>query len=98
MHNLSDQHTNVVNHILTYLKSSPSKGIMLSRHEYLDMEGYTNSDFAESRLDRKSTLVYVSFVGGNLVTLRSKKQNESHFLVQKLNTVHPIMQLLNLLD
>ena len=37
--------------------------------------GYIDFDFVRSRLDRKSTLRYVSFVGGNLVTWRSEKQN-----------------------
>ena len=37
--------------------------------------GYIDSDFVRSKLDRKSTLRYVSFVGGNLVTWRSEKQN-----------------------
>ena len=75
MHNTSDRHINVVNRILAYLKSSPGKGIMFSKHGHLDIEGYTNSDFVKSRLDRKSTSRCVSFVGGNLVTWRSKKQN-----------------------
>ena len=75
MHNSSDQDMNVVNHILVYLKSYPGKGIMFSRHGHLDSEGYTNSDFARSRLDKKSTPKYVSFVGGNLVNWKSKKQN-----------------------
>lgn len=34
-----------------------------------------DSDFDRSRLDRKSTLGFVSFVGGNLVTWISKKKN-----------------------
>ena len=75
MHNSSDQDMNVVNHILIYMKSSPGKGIMFSRYGHLDSEGYTNFDFARSRLDRKSTPKYVSFVGGNLVNWKSKKQN-----------------------
>ena len=48
---------------------------MFSKHGHLDIVGYTNSDFAGSILDRKSTSGYVSFVGGNLVTWRSEKQN-----------------------
>jgi hypothetical protein len=40
----------------------------------LDIVGYTDSDFAGSKLERKSTSGYLSFVGGNLVTWRSKKQ------------------------
>jgi hypothetical protein len=40
----------------------------------LDVEGYTDADWAGSILDRKSTSGYFTFVGGNLVTWRSKKQ------------------------
>ncbi|RVW45702.1 hypothetical protein CK203_105145 [Vitis vinifera] len=60
-----------VNIILAYMKSSPSKHIMFSRHGHLDIESYIDSDFAGSILDRKPTSRYVSFVGGNLVTSRT---------------------------
>ena len=59
---------NAVNRILASLKSSTREGIMFSRHEHLDIEGYIDSDFAESKLDKKSTSRYMSFVGGKLVT------------------------------
>ena len=36
--------------------------------------GYSDADWAES-FDRKSTTGYCTFVGGNLVTWKSKKQN-----------------------
>ena len=75
MHNPSDRHMSAVNRILAYLKSSPGKCIMFSKHGHLYIMGYTDSDFAGSKLDRKSTSGYVSFVGDNLVTWRSKKQN-----------------------
>ena len=75
MYNLSDQRMNAVNRILAYLKSSPDKDIMFSKHGHLDINGDINFDFVESRLDRKFTSRYVSFVGGNLVTWRSKNQN-----------------------
>ncbi|XP_059650411.1 uncharacterized mitochondrial protein AtMg00810-like [Cornus florida] len=73
--NPNDRHMNAVNHILAYLKSSLGKGIIFSRHRHLDIIGYTDFDFAGAKLDRKTTSGYVSFVGGNLVTWRSKKQN-----------------------
>ena len=38
-------------------------------------EAYTNVDWARSIKDRRSTTDYCSFVGGNLVTWRSNKQN-----------------------
>ena len=75
MHNPSNQHMSIVNHILAYLKSSPGKGILFSKHGHLDIEGYTDSDFAGSKLDRNSTSGYVSFVRGDLVTWRSKKKS-----------------------
>ena len=75
MHNPSDQHMNAVNRILAYLKSAPGKGVLFSKHEHFDVVGYTDSDFAGSKLDRKSTSGYLAFVGGNLVSWKSKKQN-----------------------
>lgn len=62
-----------VNRILAYLKSSLGKGIMFSKHGHLDIMGYIDSDFAGSKVDMKSTSRYPTFVGGNLVTWRSKK-------------------------
>jgi hypothetical protein len=47
---------------------------MFSKNNCLDVEGYTDADWAGSILDRKSTSRYFTFVGGNLVTWRSKKQ------------------------
>ena len=39
------------------------------------MDVFTNADWAGSVIDRKSTSLYCTFVGGNLVTRRNKKQN-----------------------
>ena len=39
------------------------------------MEVYTNADYAGLIVDRRSTTGYCMFLGGNLVTWRSKKQN-----------------------
>ena len=48
---------------------------MFSRNGQLVVLGYTDSDWAGNMKDRKSTAGYFTFVGGNLVTWRSKKQN-----------------------
>lgn len=74
MHNPSEDHMSAVMRILPYLKSSPGKGLMFSKHSHLNVEGYTDADWAGNILDRKSTSGYFTFVGGNLVTWRSKKQ------------------------
>lgn len=54
---------NAVNCILAYLKYFPSEAIMFSKYGHLSVVGYTDSEFAGYRLDRKSTSGYVSFVG-----------------------------------
>ena len=74
MHNPSEDHMGVVIRILRYLKSSPGKGLMFSENVHLNIEGYTNADWAGNILDRNSTSGYFTFMGGNLVTWRSKKQ------------------------
>nr|CAD1840715.1 unnamed protein product [Ananas comosus var. bracteatus] len=63
-----------VERILRYLKSTPGKGILFSNHGHLKVEGYTDADWAGSADNRRSTSGYLTFVGGNLVTWRSKKQ------------------------
>lgn len=74
MHNPSEDHMDAALRILRYLKSAPGKGIMFSKNNHLSIEGYTDADWAASVSDRKSTSGYFTFVGGNLVTWRSKKQ------------------------
>lgn len=39
------------------------------------MAAYTDADYAGSIVDRRFTSSYCTFIGGNLVTWRSKKQN-----------------------
>jgi hypothetical protein len=39
------------------------------------VKGYTHADWAGSKIDRRSIFGYFTFIGGNLVTWRSKKQN-----------------------
>ena len=60
--------------ILRYIKSSLGKGLMFSKNNHLDIEGYTDADWAENISDKKSTSGYFTFIGGNLVIWRSKKQ------------------------
>ncbi|KAL5546306.1 hypothetical protein UlMin_005993, partial [Ulmus minor] len=63
-----------VERILRYLKSAPGKGLLFTKHNHLKIEGYTDADWAGSADNRRSTSGYFTFVGGNLVTWRSKKQ------------------------
>ncbi|PRQ42655.1 putative RNA-directed DNA polymerase [Rosa chinensis] len=74
MHAPSEDHMNAVYRILRYLKAAPGKGLLFAKKDKLIVEGYTDADWAGSKVDRRSTSGYFTFVGGNLVTWRSKKQ------------------------
>ncbi|XP_042495154.1 uncharacterized mitochondrial protein AtMg00810-like [Macadamia integrifolia] len=67
-------HLDAMYRILIYLKSSPGKGLLYARNNHLRIEGYSDAEWAGSISDRRSTSSYCTFVGGNLVTWRSKKQ------------------------
>ncbi|XP_019052185.1 PREDICTED: uncharacterized protein LOC109114293 [Nelumbo nucifera] len=73
MHNPKIPHMKAVERILRYLKSCLGKGILFRKNDRIEVEGYTDADWAGSVGDRKSTSGYCTFVGGNLVTWRSKK-------------------------
>ena len=75
MHCPSEDHMDAVFRILKYLKSAPGKGLLFSKNGHLNISGYTDADWAGNVTDRRSTSGYFTFVGGNFVTWRSKKQN-----------------------
>ncbi|KAK4397606.1 Retrovirus-related Pol polyprotein from transposon RE2 [Sesamum angolense] len=60
--------------ILKYIKASPGKGLLFKRHGHVKIEAFSDADYAGAKDDRKSTSGYCTYVGGNLVTWRSKKQ------------------------
>ena len=63
-----------IEHILCYLKGAPGRGILYSNHGHNRVECFTDTDWAGSKKDRRSTSGYCVFVGGNLVSWKSKKQ------------------------
>ncbi|KAK2988057.1 hypothetical protein RJ640_001998 [Escallonia rubra] len=76
MHNPGEQHMNAVLRILRYLKSAHGQGILFTKNEdHQSVDVYTDADWAGAVDDRRSTSSYFTFVGGNLVKWRSKKQN-----------------------
>ena len=63
-----------VNKILRYLKDTPGRGIVFQRNGHLDLQAYTDADWAGDRDERKSTSGYFTIVEENLVTSKRKKQ------------------------
>ncbi|XP_052299567.1 retrovirus-related Pol polyprotein from transposon RE1 isoform X1 [Citrus sinensis] len=75
MHSPCKEHLEAVYKVLKYLKKTPGKGLLFKKNNNLQVEVYTDADWAGSVIDRRSTSGYCTFVGGNLVTWRSKKQS-----------------------
>ena len=66
-------HWAVVEQILCYLKGTPGRGILYSNHGHNRIEGFSDADWTGSKEYRRSTSRYYVFVGGHLVSQKSKK-------------------------
>jgi hypothetical protein len=64
----------VVKRILRYLVSTSCFGIWYPKESTFDLIGYSDSDYARSKVDRKSTSGTCQFLGRSLVSWCSKKQ------------------------
>ena len=53
---------------------TPGKEILFQKTRNIELEAYSDADWAGSIVDRRSTYGYCTFLGGNLVKWRSKKQ------------------------
>lgn len=67
-------HWEAVLRIVKYLKAYPGCGLFYRANGHLRVEAFTDSDWAGSPSDRRSTTGYCVFLGGNLVNWKSKKQ------------------------
>ncbi|KAB2615107.1 hypothetical protein D8674_021695 [Pyrus ussuriensis x Pyrus communis] len=74
MHSPTIEHLNLVKRILRYLRGSVGRGILMTKNDHTHIMGYCDGDWAGNAIDRKSTSGHCTFVGGNLVTWKSKKQ------------------------
>ncbi|CAJ2640890.1 unnamed protein product [Trifolium pratense] len=75
MHQPKEIHLQAALRIVQYLKGTPGRGILFERNGSVGLEAYTDADYAGSIVDRRSTTGYCTFLGGNLVTWKSKKQS-----------------------
>ena len=74
MNELRESHQGAADRILAYLKGSIGQGLLFKKGSEPSINIYTDSDYAGSLDDNRSTSRYCSFIRGNLVTWRSKKQ------------------------
>ncbi|WZZ78367.1 hypothetical protein YC2023_098939 [Brassica napus] len=69
-----EHHWRMVERLLMYLNGSPDQGVWMGCNGSTEVVGYCDADWAGDRADRRSTTGYYTFIGGNLVTWKSKKQ------------------------
>jgi hypothetical protein len=68
-------HLRAVKRILRYLRHTPSIGLWYPKGATFDLIGYSDSDYAGCKIDRKSTYGGCHLLGRSLVSWTSKKQN-----------------------
>ncbi|XP_059428579.1 uncharacterized mitochondrial protein AtMg00810-like [Corylus avellana] len=69
-----DIHWTAVERILCYLKHSITHGILIWPCKTFHLIAFSDADWAGCLDDRKSTSIYCTFLGANLLTWNSKKQ------------------------
>ncbi|CAN0843508.1 Retrovirus-related Pol polyprotein from transposon RE1 [Linum grandiflorum] len=74
MHHPNEEHLEAVMRILRYLKSTPGMGLHFQKHQNKGISVYSDASWTTELTDRRFTSAYCSYVWGNLVTRRSKKQ------------------------
>jgi len=73
--NPKQSHFSVVKRIIRYLLDTMNIGLWYPKNFTCTLIGYSDSDFAGSITDRKSTSETCQFIGSALVSWHSKKQN-----------------------
>ncbi|XP_022751424.1 uncharacterized protein LOC111300070 [Durio zibethinus] len=72
--NPSELHFKAAKRVLRYVKGTSELGIWFKKNESSRLVGFTDSDWAGSHKDMKSTSGYVFFIGLNVFSWNSKKQ------------------------
>ncbi|KAJ9542929.1 hypothetical protein OSB04_029435 [Centaurea solstitialis] len=70
-----ESHLGAVKRILKYLKGTPNFSLWYPKDFGFELTAFTDSDHADCKLNRKSTLGACQFLGDKLVSWSSRKQN-----------------------
>jgi hypothetical protein len=73
--NPKECHLMAVKRIFRYLVHTPNLGLWYPKGSTFDLLGYSDSDYAGCKVDRKITIRTCQFLGRSLVSWSSKKQN-----------------------
>jgi len=72
--NPNESHYNAAKRIPIYPKGTMNVGLWYPNEDTLNFKGYSNSDFAGCKLDKKSTSGICLLVGASLISWNNKKQ------------------------
>jgi hypothetical protein len=73
--NPKECHLMAIKRIFRYLVHTPNLGLWYPKGSTFDLLGYSDSDYAGCKVDRKSTTGTCQFLGSSLVSWSLKKQN-----------------------
>lgn len=74
LHAPTEENWSSVKRILRYLKDTASYGLLITKSKDTALNVYSDADWASDVADRKSTTGYAVFMGNNLISWNSKKQ------------------------
>jgi hypothetical protein len=80
-------HLMAVKRIFRYLVHTPNLGLWYPKGSTFDLLGYSDSDYAGCKVDRKSTTGTCQFLGRSLMSWISKKQNSVALSTAKVEYV-----------
>src|SRR3954467_15816125 len=80
-------HVVAVKRIFQYLVHTPNFGLWYPKDSSFNLIGYTDSDWAGDKVERKSTFGGCQFLCRSLVSWSSKKQNCVSLSTTKLSTL-----------
>ena len=73
--NPSPRHVEIIDRVLSYLKTHRTHDIMYVKNGSIEPEGYVDADFAGDTSDRKSTAGYAFMLGGSAFSWSSKRES-----------------------
>ncbi|KAK9051665.1 hypothetical protein SSX86_028293 [Deinandra increscens subsp. villosa] len=104
MHAPTNGHLQIALRLLKYLKKSPGMGIFIGSGSLTDLKVYADADWAKCLITRKSVTGFCVFLGGSLISWKSKKQTtisrstaEAEYRAMCAGTCE-VMWLINLLS
>lgn len=75
MHSPRKSHLDIAFRLLRYLKLNPGCGVRILKSDSLDLKGYVDADWAKCLNTRRSVTGYAVYLGGSLISWKSKKQD-----------------------